>query len=78
MTATIDAGQLFELVWVSLVAGVAVALVFGLIVLGLTRADDLRRAGSEAAAGAYLVLAAVAGLALAGGVIFGIHVIVAK
>jgi hypothetical protein len=78
MSATIDAGQLFELVWVSLVAGVAVALVFGLIVLGLTRADDLRRAGSEAAAGAYLVLAAVAGLALAGGVIFGIHVIVAK
>jgi hypothetical protein len=72
MTATIDAGQLFELVWVSLVAGVAVALVFGLIVLGLTRADDLRRAGSEAAAGGYLVLAAV------GGVVFGIHVIVAK
>jgi hypothetical protein len=78
MTATIDAGQMFELVWVSLVAGVAVAIVFGLIVLGLTRADDLRRSGSDAAAGGYLVLATVAGLALAGGVVFGIHVIVAK
>jgi hypothetical protein len=78
MTATIDAGQMFELVWVSLVAGVAVAIVFGLIVLGLTRADDLRRSGSDGAAGGYLVLAAVAGLALAGGVVFGIHVIVAK
>jgi uncharacterized membrane protein len=78
MTATIDAGQLFELVWVSLVAGVVVATVFGLIVLGLTRADDLRRAGSEGVASAYLVLAVAAGLALAGGIVFGIHVIVAK
>jgi hypothetical protein len=78
MTATIDAGQMFELVWVSLVAGVAVAIVFGLIVLGLTRADDLRRSASDGAAGGYLVLAAVAGLALVGGVVFGVHVVVAK
>jgi hypothetical protein len=77
-SAAIDAGQLFELVWVSLLVGVAVAFVFALVVLGLTRADDLRRAGSDFAAGAYLALAGVSMLAIAGSIVFGIHVIVSK
>jgi hypothetical protein len=78
MTATIDAGQLFELVWVSAVAGVALSVVFALIILGLTRADDLRRSGHDVVAGAYLALAAVAALVIAGGVVFGVSVIVSK
>jgi uncharacterized membrane protein len=78
MIAAIDAGQLFELVYAAALAGIAVAIVFALVILGTTRADDLRRAGRDAAAGAYLVLAALAALAMAGGVAFGISVIVTK
>jgi uncharacterized membrane protein len=78
MTATIDTGQLFELVWAAAVAGIAVAIVFALIILGTTRSDDLRRAGRDGAAGAYLVLAGAAALAMTAGVVFGISVVVTR
>jgi len=78
MTATIDTGQLLELVWTAAVAGAALSIVFSLVVLGLVRADDLRRSGRGVVAGAYLALAALAALLIAGGVVFGVSVIVSK
>jgi hypothetical protein len=77
-TAAIDWGQLFELVWASAVAGIALAVVYATLILGATRASDRRRAGRERVATAYAALAALAALALAGGVVFGIWVIVSK
>jgi hypothetical protein len=77
-TATVDWGQLGELVWASAVAGIAVSAVFSTLIVGLTRASDCRRRGRDAAATAYLALAALAALAFAGGVVFGISVIVSK
>jgi Na+/H+-dicarboxylate symporter len=76
--AAIDWGQILELVWASALAGIAVAIVFATLILGVTRASDLRRAGRDAAATAYVALATVAALAFAGGVVFGISVIVSK
>jgi hypothetical protein len=78
MTATIDTGQLLELVWTSAVAGAALSIIFSLLVLGLVRADDLRRSGRDVVAGAYLALAALAALLIAGGLVFGVSVIVSK
>jgi Na+/H+-dicarboxylate symporter len=76
--AAIDWGQLFELVWASALAGIAVAIVFATLIVGVTRASDCRRAGRDGAATAYVALAALAALAFAGGVAFGISVIVSK
>jgi hypothetical protein len=77
-TAAIDWGQLGELVWASAVAGIAVSIVFSALIVGATRASDCRRAGRDGAASAYTALAALAALAFAGGVVFGISVIVSK
>jgi Na+/H+-dicarboxylate symporter len=74
----LDWGQLFELVWGSAVAGIAVAIVFATLIAGVTRASDCRRAGRDGAATAYVALAVVAGLAFAASVVFGISVIASK
>jgi hypothetical protein len=76
--AAIDWGQLFELVWAAALAGVAVAVSFSLVILGATRAADHRRADRPRAASAYFVLGALAAFVFAGGVVFGIAVIVSK
>ncbi len=76
--AAIDWGKLFELVWAALLAGAAVAAAFALVILGVTRASDMRRDARGGAATAYLALAAMAGLAFAAGVVFGISVIASK
>jgi hypothetical protein len=76
--AAIDWGKLLELVWASALAGIAVAIVFAALILGGTRASDYRRAQEGATAAAYMALAVVAALAFAGGVVFGISVIVSK
>jgi hypothetical protein len=78
MIAAIDWSQLFELVWASAVAGIAVAIAYALLIVGVTRASDRRRDGRDAAATAYIALATVAALAFAGGVAYGISVIVSK
>jgi hypothetical protein len=76
--AAIDWGKLVELVWAAGLAGVAVAVVFSLMILGVTRAADLRRADRGGAAASFAILALLAALAFAGGVVFGISVIVSK
>jgi hypothetical protein len=76
--AAIDWGKLFELVWASALAGVAVAVVYAALIVGVTRASDSRRGGRDVAATAYVALAAFAALVLAGGVAFGISVILSK
>lgn len=77
-SAAIDWGQLFELVWASALAGVAVAVSFATLILGATRATDHRRADRHRTASGYFVIAALAAFVFAGGVVFGISVIVSK
>ena len=76
--AAIDWGKLFELVWAAALAGIAVAVIFATLIVGATRASDHRRAGNGSVATAYAALAALAALAFAGGVVFGVSVIVTK
>jgi uncharacterized membrane protein len=76
--AAIDWGKLFELVWASALAGAAVSMTFALLIVGISRASELRRADRGGGATAYAVLAILAALIFAAGVIFGISVIVAK
>jgi hypothetical protein len=76
--ASIDWDKLFELVWAAALAGVVVSGVFATLILGVTRASDLRREGHTVAAAGYTALAVLALLAFAGSVVFGVSVIVAK
>lgn len=78
MSATIDTGLLFELVWAAAAAGAVVAVCMALVILGTARSGELRREGRHVAATANAAMAGVAFLAFAGLVVFGISVIVAK
>jgi hypothetical protein len=77
-TAAIDWSQLFELIWAGALAGVVVSVAFATLILGATRAADHRRADRARQASGYVALSAVAALAFAGSVVFGVWVIVAK
>jgi asparagine N-glycosylation enzyme membrane subunit Stt3 len=77
--AAIDVGKLVELVWAAALAGIVVAIVFALLLLGATRVDDLRRAGHTGLAmTAYAALALLGGVGFVGVVVFGVSVIVSK
>ncbi|HKE81959.1 MAG TPA: hypothetical protein VKB54_21760 [Solirubrobacteraceae bacterium] len=78
MIAAIDWGQIFELIWASAVAGIAVAVTFAVLIVGATRASDHRRADRGGVAAAYIVLAGIAAVVFAGGVVLGISIIVSK
>jgi hypothetical protein len=59
-TATIDTHALVQLIYVSLIAGVGICIVFALAVVGITRFQEHRRAGRRSASAAYGAMAAVA------------------
>jgi hypothetical protein len=78
MLATIDVGQLVEVVWVSLLAGVGITAAYSLVVLGSARSLQARRAGQPAAAVAYAGVAVVMFCLFAAGVVYGVHVMLTK
>lgn len=69
--------ELVELVWIAPLAAVAVCITFSICVVGATRSSDARRDGQGGAAGGWMVVALVAGLATLAEVAAGILVIVA-
>jgi hypothetical protein len=77
-TGLIDTGALLKLLYSSLVAGVSVAVVFSLAVLGVTRSSDMRRSGRGAAASAYAALAVLALVLAAAIVVYGLVLMARK
>jgi hypothetical protein len=78
MLGALDAGQLVQVVWVSLVAGLGATTIFSLIVFSTGRCAAARRAGEGAAAVGYGALAATCGLVFAAGVALAIDVMLSK
>jgi hypothetical protein len=78
MLATLTAGQLFEVAWVSLVAGVVVTTAFSFVVLFSARSAEARRGGSGAAATAFGALAVLAMGVFVAVVVYGVHIMLAK
>jgi hypothetical protein len=76
--ASIDAGLLAEVVWVSLLAGVVVTVLFSFVVLFGSRSAEARRSGSGGAAMAYGALALFAMAAFAVIVGYGVHIMLTK
>jgi hypothetical protein len=78
MTASIDFGQLFELIWAAALAGVVVAVAFAAALVGFTRSGERRHGGSGGAATAYAVLGFAGTAVFLGAMVFGVEVIVSK
>jgi Na+/H+-dicarboxylate symporter len=77
-TGLIDTGALLKLLYSSLAAGVSVAVVFSVAVLGVTRSSDMRRSGRSGAASAYAALAVLALVLATGIVVYGLVLMARK
>ena len=71
-------GLLMQVIWVSLVAGVAVSALFSFVILAGARASDARRGGRDGAAAAFAVVAGLAFTLFVGGVVIGVQVMLTK
>jgi hypothetical protein len=76
--AAVSAGELVEVVWVSLLAGIGVTLTFSLVVLGGARYATARREGRGGEALAYGGLATIAFIVFVAGVVFGVNIMLSK
>jgi hypothetical protein len=74
----VKAGDIVEVVWVSLVAGVSVTVAFSFVVLGLARSAEAARGGRGSMAVAYAGLALLAFALFAATVVFGVHIMLSK
>ena len=78
MLASVDAGLLLEVVWVSILSGIVVSILFSLVVLFGARSAESRRNSSAGAAMVYAGLSVVAFAAFAGLVVYSVHVMLSK
>ena len=76
--AAVEASELLEVVWVSLVAGIAVNVLFSLVVWFSSRSVDARRGGAGAAAITYAGLAVLTFAAFGALVVYGVHIMLSK
>jgi hypothetical protein len=76
--AAVEAGQLFEVAWVALLAGVIVTTAFSFVVLFGARSAEAGRDGRAGAAAVYAGVALLAFLAFAAVVVFGVQIMLSK
>jgi hypothetical protein len=76
-TKIVDVGQLAQVVYVALIAGVGVSLAFSLVIRGAVRAGEHRRS-RPLAAGAHMLLAAVGLLAVLAAIVVGVSAMLSK
>jgi hypothetical protein len=76
--ATLKAGDILEVIWVSLLAGILVTVAYSLVIFGGARWAEARRNGASSAAIGWAGLAVLAFAAFAGTVVFGVHIMLSK
>jgi hypothetical protein len=76
-TKIVDFGQLAQVVYVSLIAGVGVSLAFSIVIRGTVRAGEHRRTRPLVAA-AHALMAVVGLLIVLGAIVFGVSTMLAK
>jgi hypothetical protein len=74
----VDGHLLVQVVYVSLLAGIGIAVLFSLVILGSAKAGDARRAGHGAAAAGFFALAVAAFALFASGVVLGVQTMIEK
>jgi hypothetical protein len=78
LLSVVEIGQLFEVIWVSLLAGVGITAAYSFVVLGTARSAEARRSGQTGAAVGYGLLAAVFLILFAGGFVFAVEIMLTK
>jgi hypothetical protein len=78
MATIVDVDVLLEVVGAAFAAGIGITAIFGLVIYGSTRFDDLRREGNALGAAAFATLAAAGFAAFVAAVVFGILVMTNK
>lgn len=78
ITAAIDIHALVKMLYTSIVAAVAVAVIFSAAILGATRSTEARREHRTIAATAYTAVAAASLLLTAAIVIYGLTLVAHK
>ena len=78
MLGAVKAGDIFEVVWASLLAAVIVSITFSLVVLGMARSTEAARGGRGTVAVAYAGLALIAFAAFAATVVLGVQIMLSK
>jgi hypothetical protein len=76
--AAVEATDILEVVWVSLIAGVVVSIAYSCVVLGSARSADARRNGHGTGAILWGGVALLAFAAFAATVVFGVHIMLSK
>jgi Na+-driven multidrug efflux pump len=74
----VELSQLAEVVWVSVLAGIAITTSYSLAVYGAGRYLEAQRTGRRAAAVLFAGLAVVCLLAFFGGVIYSVQIMLSK
>jgi hypothetical protein len=76
--AVVELSQIVQVIWVSILASVCATALFSVVVLGAARSADARRSGRGGAAMVFATLAVLCFVAFAGGVIYGVQVMLSK
>jgi hypothetical protein len=76
--AAVEAGDILEVVWVSLAAAVFVSTVFSFVVVSSARSAEARRNGAGTAAVVWASFAILAFALFAGAVAYGVHIMLSK
>jgi uncharacterized iron-regulated membrane protein len=76
-TKIVDVGQLAQVIYVALIAGVVVSLAFSLVIRGAVRAGEHRRS-RPVVAGAHALLATVGMLVVVAAIVFGVSTMLSK
>ena len=76
MLAAVDFHALGQVIWTSFVAGVGVTVLFSVVIFGVGKADEARRAGGTTLG--YMTLAVVAMVVFAAAVVYGVTVMLNK
>jgi hypothetical protein len=76
--AVVELGQIVEVIWVSLLAGVGITAAFSMVVYGSARYDEARRAGQAGTAFAFALLALVFMVLFFGAVVLGVQIMLSK
>jgi hypothetical protein len=74
----VEAGKLFEVVWVSVLAGVGITTAYSFVVVGTGKSAEARRTGRRGAAIAYAALATLFLLLFAAAVVYAVQVMLSK
>jgi hypothetical protein len=73
--SAVDWHALLTTVWASLAAGVGVSAAFGFLILGGTRATELRRGGNAGGAALFGAIGVLGALAVVTAIAFGLIVV---